>query len=267
MLPPPSSVTAVKQGDFFMDPNNPGQNTGAPTPDPWGQPQPGQPQYPQQPPAGPAWGAPPAGYDPSQQPAQPAYSQQPYDPNAYGQQPYGQQPYDPNAYGQQPYGQQPYGQPQWGAVPPKKSKLPRILGIVGGIVVAFIVLAVVAALVVGNPNAGKVVFTADAPTSSGAKTCELSNKVTSINVGDSVYMNIFFKNRLSGETVTLTLLKDGKEVDSIPYGTAAEVNGIDCLEDYTNLADVFKQNGAGSYEFKLTDSKGNVVSDGTLIVK
>ena len=53
----------------------------------------------------------------------------------------------------------------------------------------------------------------------------------------------------------------------MPYGTAAEVNGIDCLEDYTNLSDVITQNGAGSYEFKLTDSKGNVVSDGDLTAK
>lgn len=236
-----------------MDPNNPGQNTGAPTPDPWGQPQPqpGQPQYPQQPPAAPAWGAPPAGYDPSQQP----------------QQPYAQQPYDPNAYGQQPYAQQPWaGQAAWGAMPVKKNRLPRIIGIVGGIFLAFIILGVVAAVLLPS-NAGKVIFTSDAPTSTGAKTCQLSNQVTSVKVGDPVYMNIFFKDRLSNETVTLSILKDGKEVISMPYGTAAEVNGIDCLEDYTNLSDVITQNGAGSYEFKLTDSKGNVVSDGDLTAK
>ncbi len=250
-----------------MDPNNPGQNAGGPTPDPWGQPQqPGQPQYPQQPPAAPVWGAPPAGYDPNQAGAQ----QQPYGqpPQEPYQQPYGQQPYDPNAYGQQqPYGQQPWAQqPQWGAAPVKKSRLPRILGIVGGAVVVLIILGVVAALLLPS-NAGKVIFTTDAPTSAGAKTCELGNKVTTVKLGDPVYMNIFFKDRLSGETVTLTLIKDGKTVDSIPYGTASEVNGIDCLEDYTNLADVLQQNGAGTYEFKLTDSKGNVVSDGTLTVQ
>jgi hypothetical protein len=309
-------------GRNAMDPNNPGQNSGAPTPDPWAQPQspeqpqtPAQPQTPEQPqvpgqePAGqPSYGAPPAqpqgwgapapGYDPGQQqfgqqqypPQQPYGGQQQYPP----QQPYGgQQQYPPQQpYGgqeqyppQQPYGgqeqyppqqpypgqeqyppQQPYpGQPWGGApVPQQKSRLPRIIGVIAVIVVALIALVVVSSLL--SPSyAGQVVFTSDAPTSEGAKTCQLGTKVTSVKLGDPVYANIFFKDRLSNETVTLTIYKDGTKLDSIPYGDT-EVNGVDCIEDSSNLGDIFTSYGAGSYEFKLTDSHGNVVSDGTLTV-
>jgi len=231
-----------------MDPNNPGQTPGSPTPDPWAQPQaPAQPQYPDQPAAGqapygapaqpPTWSAPTSGYDPSQQQ-------------------YGQQPYPP----QQPYGQQPYG-----AVPvaaPSKSRLPRIIGIIAVIVVAVIALAVVAAMLLPS-NAGKVIFTTDAPTTEGAQTCKLGNQVTTVKLGDPVYINIFYKERLSGQTVTMTILENGavKDTESL---TSDESNGIDCLEYEQNLASFL--DSAGSWEFKLTDSNGNVVSDGILTV-
>ena len=243
-----------------MDPNNPGQNPGAPTPDPWAQPPapgqpaaPGQPPYPQQPPAAPEWGAPPPGYDPTQQPgAQPPYGQ----PGA--QPPYGQP-------GQPGYVQPPYGQQPWGvAAPVKKSRLPKIIVTVVGVVVVIFGLLIVASLLLPS-HAGKVVFTSDAPSSDGAKTCKLGTEVTAIKMGDPVYVNIFYKDRLTDETVTLTILKDGTKLDSTPL-PAAQSNGIDCLEDQSNWGEILQNQGAGSYEFQLTDSKGNVVSDGTITV-
>jgi hypothetical protein len=242
-----------------MDPNNPGQNPGGPTPDPWAQPQPGQPQpgqpqpgqpqpeqpgygapqppYGSQPPGYPpqqGWGTPPQGFDPSQQP-----------------------------YGQPPYGQPPYGQPVWGAPAPKKSVLPKVIGGVVLAVVAVIALLVVVGMLLPN-HAGQVVFTSDAPTTEGAKTCKLGTQVSSIKLGDPVYVNIFFKDRLSNETVTMTILQDGKKLSSIDL-PAEQSNGIDCVEDYSNWGALLQ--APGTYEFKLTDSKGNVVSDGTLTVK
>jgi hypothetical protein len=240
-----------------MDPNNPGQTPGGPTPDPWAQPQPpAQPQYPEQPAGQTPYGAPPAqpqgwappapGYDPAQQ--------------QYPQQPYGQPPYP-----QQPYGQPPYPQQPWGAAPvaqPQKSKLPKILAVVVAIVVGLIVLGVVASMLLPS-HAGKVIFTTDSPTTEGAKTCSLGTEVTTVKIGDPVYINVFYKKRLSGESVTLTILKDGVVQDTESL-SSAESNGIDCLEYQQNLASFL--DSPGSWEFKLTDSHGNVVSDGILTV-
>ena len=108
-----------------------------------------------------------------------------------------------------------------------------------------------------------MVFTSDAPSSDGAKTCKLGTEVTAIKIGDPVYVNIFYKDRLTNETVTLTILKDGTKLYSSPL-PSEQANGIDCLEDQSNWGEVLQTQGAGAYEFKLTDSKGNVVSDGTI---
>ena len=111
-----------------------------------------------------------------------------------------------------------------------------------------------------------VVFTSDAPSSDGAKTCKLGTEVTAIKIGDPVYVNIFYKDRLTNETVTLTILKDGTKLDSTPL-PAAESNGIDCLEDQSNWGEILQNQGAGTYEFQLTDSTGRVVADGALQVR
>ena len=264
-----------------MDPTNRGQDSGAPTPDPWAQPQQPTPQDPGQP-----WGGPPqppqpeqppvwtpGAYDPNAQPAAqpPAWSQPAagYDPNApqYGQQPYGQQP-----YGQPPYGQppaQPYGvPPAWGvaAAPARKSMLPRIVGGIVVLVVVVIGLGLAASVLSPEPaQAGQVIFTKEPPTEEGAKTCHLGTEVTSVNVGDPAYATFFFNHKQSNETVTLTILKDGSQIQKFVYGTGSDVNGLNCVEDSTNLADILTS--AGSYEFKFTNSKGEVVSDGTITLK
>jgi hypothetical protein len=45
--------------------------------------------------------------------------------------------------------------------------------------------------------------------------------------------------------------------------TADQSNGVDCVESNANLSDLT----TGVYEFKLTTSAGDTVSDGTLTVK
>jgi hypothetical protein len=124
-----------------------------------------------------------------------------------------------------------------------------------------VALAVIG-LVLNPGHGGKVIFTTDAPTSDGATTCQLGNQVTSVTAGTPVYFNIFYKSRLSGETVTLTIIKDGSVLDTSAL-TADQSNGIDCLESSANLSDL----APGVYEFKATTSNGDTVSDGILTVK
>ena len=213
-----------------MDPNNPGQTPGGSTPPVWGPPPaPDQPGYGAPPPPPPSpYGAPPA--------------------------PYGAPP--------APYGAPP---PAWGApaptAAPKSSIGKRILIGVGVVVIALVVLGVIG-YVLSPKHGGQVVFTTDAPTASGAATCNLGNQVTTVTAGTPVYANFFYKSQLTGETVTLTIIKDGSVFDTSTL-TAAQSNGVDCVESAANLGDL----APGVYEFKLTSSKGDVVSDGTLTIK
>ncbi|MGD0122018.1 MAG: hypothetical protein ABSC46_05615 [Candidatus Limnocylindrales bacterium] len=213
-----------------MDPNNPGQTPGGPTPPVWGPPPaPDQPGYGAPPPPPPSpYGAPPA--------------------------PYGAPP--------APYGAPP---PAWGApaptAAPKSSIGKRIIIGVGVVVIALVVLGVIG-YVLSPKHGGQVIFTTDAPTASGAATCDLGNQVTTVTTGTPVYANFFYKSRLTGETVTLTIIKDGSVLDTSTL-TADQSNGVDCVESNANLGDL----APGVYEFKLTSSKGDVVSDGTLTIK
>jgi len=129
------------------------------------------------------------------------------------------------------------------------------------VVLVFVALAIFRA--VTNPNhAGQVIFTTDAPTASGAATCQLGNQVTSVTAGTPVYANWFYTSQLTNETVALTIIKDGTTIDTSTL-TSAESNGVDCVESSANLGDL----APGVYEFKLTTSSGEVVSDGTLTIK
>lgn len=137
----------------------------------------------------------------------------------------------------------------------------RILIGVGVVVVALVVLSLIG-YVLSPKHAGQVIFTSDAPTPSGAATCDLGTQVTTVTAGTPVYANFFYKSRLTGETVTLTIIKDGSVLDTSTL-TAEQSNGVDCVESSANLGDLTP----GVYEFKLTTSKGDTVSDGTLTVK
>ncbi|WP_371584118.1 hypothetical protein [Streptomyces sp. NBC_01314] len=91
---------------------------------------------------------------PPQQPQSqpPPYGQQPQQPGPYGQ-PYQPQPQS-QPYGQQPYPPQQPGQPHpggWQPVPPPKSRVGLILGIVGG-VVALVVVGAVGLWVIGTQS-------------------------------------------------------------------------------------------------------------------
>jgi len=73
-----------------------------------------------------------------------------------------------------------------------------------------------------------VIFTTDAPTASGAATCDLGHQVTTVTAGTPVYANFFYKSRLTNETVTLTVIKDGTVLTTSTL-TNDQANGIDCV--------------------------------------
>ena len=171
--------------------------------------------------------------------------------------------------GQAPYGAPPapYGAPApaWGApaptVPAKRGFGRRIIGGVG-VVILLIIIGAAYTLIANPSHGGQVIFTTDAPTESGAATCQLGHQVTNVTVGTSVYANFFYKSRLTNETVTLTIIKDGTVLTTSTL-TSDQANGIDCVESSANLNTL----DAGVYEFKLTTANGDTVSDGTLTVK
>jgi hypothetical protein len=111
-------------------------------------------------------------------------------------------------------------------------------------------------------RAGHVLFTTDAPTAARAAACQLGNQVTTVTAGNPVYANFFYKSRLTNETVTLTIVKDGTVLTTSTL-TSDQANGIDCVESSANLNTL----DPGVYEFKLTTINGDTVSDGTLTVK
>ena len=136
-------------------------------------------------------------------------------------------------------------------MPAKRGFGRRIIGGVG-VVILLIIIGAAYTLIANPSHGGQVIFTTDAPTESGAATCQLGHQVTNVTVGTSVYANFFYKSRLTNETVTLTIIK-----------TSDQANGIDCVESSANLNTL----DAGVYEFKLTTANGDTVSDGTLTVK
>ena len=151
--------------------------------------------------------------------------------------------------------------PRTPAASPWSGIAKRIPAAVGAVIIAMVALELIRQTLTASPN-GKVIFTTDAPTASGAQTCQLGNQVTSVLAGTAVYANYFYKSPLVGETVTRTITKDGSILDTytLPSGQS---NGIPCLESTENLSVL----APGVYEFKLTSLKGDVVSDGTLTVK
>jgi hypothetical protein len=126
------------------------------------------------------------------------YQGQPYGQQGYGQQGYGQPGYGQPGYGQPGYGYgqpgygQPYGQPGYGyGPPPRKSKLPWILG---GVALA-VVLVVAVLLVVGLAGGGTVTAASarsvpipdDDPTGvTDTLTLDGSGEVSAIQVGVSI---------------------------------------------------------------------------------
>jgi hypothetical protein len=155
--------------------------------------------------------------------------------------------------------------PGWGPAPaaPARRGVPRLLIVVGVVALLVVVLVVLAVLRSGHADAGKVVFTSDQPTSTGAQTCDVGTRVTSIKVGAPVYAVYFFSHRLAAtDTVNLELIKDGTSISSNPV-PSTKTSDADCLEAFQDISATLDQ--PGKYEIKLTVG-GETVSDGTLTI-
>jgi hypothetical protein len=266
-----------------MDPTN--QQPGQPTP-PWGidpqpdapqpdapqaeaeQPEAQQPLQPASPWAAPAepttpWGTPAAPIEPwaaapppdAPQPGQPTPPWAPSDQPA------------PWAAPGQPGTPQPYyvpGQP-WPQMPQKSGGRGKRIAISAAIViVAFIAVGVFVALRGGSvANAGKVLFSTDAPASE-PQGCQVSHQVTSINATTSVYPTYIYTNTMGSDVVTLSISKDGVQLGSFAVPTA-DTSGADCTTDSSDLSTTLPGWGPGQWKFTLTAS-GKTVSEGTLTV-
>ncbi len=222
-----------------MDPNDQQPPTNQPpqgTPPGWGAPPPAGP------PAGPpGWGAPPPAGPPASAPG-------------WGAPPPAGPPAGP-----------PGSAPGWGVAPaaPARGGIPRRFIVIGVIVLLIVAGAALGVLTFGHPDAGKVVFTSELPTSSGAATCDVGTRVTTVKVGTAVYAIYFFSHRLATtDAVTLEVIKDGTSIskNAVP---STNTSDADCLESFEDISTVLDQ--PGTYEIKLTVG-GETVSDGTLTI-
>jgi hypothetical protein len=250
-----------------MDPTN--QQPGQPTP-PWGAdpqpeaPQPGQPASPWAPPAQPAppWGAPvepaaPWAPAPPPEPPQPGQPTPPWAP--------ADQPAPWGAPGQ-PGAPQPYyvpGQP-WPAMPQKSGRRGKRIAI-STIAALVVIIAIVAFNVIRSsvPNAGKVMFSTDLPTTA-SQGCAINHQVTSIGATTSVYATYIFTDKQGSNPVSLSVTKDGNAYIGPAELDTTDTSGYDCTADTSDLS-TLPEWGPGTYDFTAT-SGGKTVSEGKLTV-
>lgn len=163
----------------------------------------------------------------------------------------------------------PYGVPAWGmsASPPRTR--PRVGGRLLSIVVFIVVIAAIpiANFVLTRNCAGQVIFTTNAPTGAPGTvktgvTCQVANQVTSVPAGTSVYADFFFSSTPSSDLLTITKIRNGTTIED-KTGSYPGATAIKCLQDTKD------QNylGSGTYEFKMHDSNGDLLSDGTLTIR
>jgi hypothetical protein len=186
------------------------------------------------------------------------------DPSGFGQTPPPQPPAPP-AWSQpdQPGQPSPYGQPAgtWAAPPPAapKSRLPLIMAIV-----VAVVLIIGGGLVVSTlfkvPDAGKVVFSTDAPIADSK--CKVEHQVTTIKVGTPVYATYIFSSKQGDDPVSITIAKDGSEYLAPTAFDVADTKGYDCYADTSDLSKIFE---AGTYKITLT-AGGKTVAEGTIVI-
>ena len=139
------------------------------------------------------------------------------------------------------------------------ARLPRFVG------VALVVVALAAASYGcgANIDRGKILFGPDKPTTGG--NCQVSNAVTSITSGTSVYATYIFKAKPASEVISLEITKDGASFFPKFELPVASSQGLDCFGDTTDLKTLSNWT-PGLYHFSMTSSAG-VVAEGDLTVK
>jgi hypothetical protein len=194
------------------------------------------------PPPPPAWGQPAPGQAPPPAP-----------PPAWGQPAPGQVP--PPGWGQP--GQVP--PPGWGAPAPRRGRRRLFLAILA---VAVIVVGGFVVVAILNPShRGEVVFASTTQTGNG--NCKVTNQVSTIKSGDSVFIIVVWSHTMSqDETVVEEDFKDGVSLGTLTWDPT-NYAGYDCSTGDHDFKDVFA--APGTYEIKLTVGS-EVVADGKLTV-
>jgi hypothetical protein len=184
-----------------------------------------------------------------------------------------QPPYQPPQY---PYQGDPNAQvpPQWGVPAPAQKSGGGLLGsifrsVLGRIIAVVVIIAVIGGgyLIydkVANPShRSEVIFTATDQGSNDG--CKITNRVTTVKAGSSVYVMVMWSHRLgSTDNVVEEDFKDGVSLGKLTdFWQPSDYVGYDCTTDAHDYGEDFSE--PGTYEIKITVGD-EVVADGTLTV-
>jgi hypothetical protein len=146
--------------------------------------------------------------------------------------------------------------------PPRRSKAVPILGALVGVVVILAVGLLVVSMLNANPDAGKVVFSTEPPTT--GHNCQVSSQVTTIQAGKPVYASYIFSHKLGSEPALLSASKNGQAWAG-PI-TLPNSSGLNCFLDTSDLSNVpGLPLDPGVYKFMVAVN-GETVAEGTLTV-
>jgi hypothetical protein len=113
-----------------------------------------------------------------------------------------------------------------------------------------------------DPYAGQITFSATVPTSSP---CRVSDTVTSIPVGSTVYATYHFKSKLSPASLSYSIEKDGVTILPPTAIGSTDTTPYDCVANGMNLGALTLLRDPGSYKITVL-SNGVTVAAGTLKV-
>jgi hypothetical protein len=113
-----------------------------------------------------------------------------------------------------------------------------------------------------DPYAGQVTFSTTVPTSSP---CRVSDAVTSIQVGSTVYATYHFRSKLSPASLSYGIEKDGATILPPTAIGSTDTTAYDCMASGTNLGALTLLRDPGSYKITVL-ANGVTVAAGTLTV-
>ncbi len=113
-----------------------------------------------------------------------------------------------------------------------------------------------------DPYEGQVTFSATVPTSSP---CRVSDAVTSIQVGSTVYATYHFKSKLSPASLSYSIEKDGVTILPPTAIGSTDTTPYDCVANGMNLGALTLLGDPANYKIMVL-SNGVTVAAGTLTV-
>lgn len=113
-----------------------------------------------------------------------------------------------------------------------------------------------------DPYAGQVTFSATVPTSNP---CRVSDAVTSIQVGSTVYATYHFRSKLSPASLSYSIEKDGVTILPPTAIGSTDTTRYDCIANGMNLGALTLLGDPANYKITVL-SNGLTVATGTLTV-